>query len=443
MQARSTDRVTVQKFSGVLDGKVTVPSSKSITNRAIMIALVSEGTTTIRHPLQSDDTKAGIEAARSLGCGVEETAEGVTIRGIGRERPVDGTEINVRSAGTIARFLPCILALGAGGKWSLTASEQMKSRPMNGVFDALANLAPNSIRPLGHPGHLPVEVQGGGLTASETEVSGSISRQYLSGLLLAAPQADRPLSFVTDGKVVQRQYVDIMIDCMSAAGADIEAEPDLSRIVVQPTLYTARDISVEADASTASYFSALPAALGGVITIPNLTKGSLQPDIRFLEILQMLGCKVDWLGAEEVRISRPADLPKLRGSQQFDLNDCSDIALTVAALSPFADGPISIAGVEHIRNHECDRIDAMAAALRRAGIEVAERPDGWTIQPGKPRFAELETRDDHRMAMALSVLGLAGSGVRLDHPDCVGKTCPRFFDLIGDVGAVVTRVPAQ
>lgn len=152
MQARSTDKVTVQKFSGDLDGRVAVPSSKSITNRTIMIALVSEGTTTIHRPLRSDDTKAGIEAARSLGCRVEETAECVTIRGIGHKRPVSGTEINVRSAGTIARFLPCILALGAGGRWTLTASEQMKRRLMNGVFDALDNLAPDSIRPLSQPG---------------------------------------------------------------------------------------------------------------------------------------------------------------------------------------------------------------------------------------------------------------------------------------------------
>ena len=242
---------------------------------------------------------------------------------------------------------------------------------------------------------------------------------------------------------MQRQYVDITIDCMSAAGAEIEAAPDLSRIMVQPTPYVAREISVEADPSTASYFSALPAALGGVITIPNLAKGSLQPDIRFLEILQGLGRMVAWLGTEEVRISRPADVPKLRGNQHFDLNDCSDIALTVAALSPFADGPISISGVEHIRKHECDRIDAMATALRRAGIEVAERPNEWTIQPGQLRFADLETRDDHRMAMALSVPGLAGNGVRLDHPGCVAKTCPRFFDLIRDVGAVVIRAPAK
>ena len=242
---------------------------------------------------------------------------------------------------------------------------------------------------------------------------------------------------------MQRQYVDITIDCMRAAGAEVEAAPDLSRIVVQPTQYLAHDISVEADASTASYFCALPAVLGGAITIPNLSKNSLQPDIRFLEILQELGCEVDWLGPEEVRISRPTNLPKLRGNRHFDLNDCSDMALTVAALSPFADGPISISGVAHIREHECDRIDAMATALRRAGIAVAERPDGWTIQPGEPRFADLETRDDHRMAMALSVLGLAGNGVCLDHPDCVGKTCPRFFDLIGSVGAVVAGIPAQ
>ncbi|TWI30953.1 3-phosphoshikimate 1-carboxyvinyltransferase [Paracoccus sulfuroxidans] len=408
-----------------------------------MIALCSEGVSTIRNPLQSDDTRAGIEAARVLGCAVEEADECVTIRGIGRERPVSQAEIDVRSAGTIARFLPCILSLGAAGSWTLTASEQMKSRPMKGVFDALARLAPDSIRSLGRPGYLPVAVQGGCLAAAETNVSGSISSQYLSGLLLAAPQADRPLSFVTDGHIVQRQYVDITIDCMRAAGANVEAAPDLSRIVVEPTGYVARDISVEADASTASYFSALPAALGGSITIPNLSRNSLQPDIRFIEILQKLGCKVDWLGAKEVRISRPGDLPKLRGNQHFDLNDCSDIALTVAALSPFADGPILITGVEHIRNHECDRVDAMTVALRRTGIEVTERPDGWAIQPGQPRFADLETRDDHRMAMALTVLGLAGSGVSLDHPNCVGKTCPRFFDLVRDVGAVVTRVPTE
>ncbi|MDE0211893.1 MAG: 3-phosphoshikimate 1-carboxyvinyltransferase [Boseongicola sp.] len=443
MQAASIERAIVQKFSGDLDGRVAVPGSKSITNRVIMIALVSDGTTTIRRPLQSDDTRAGIEAARALGCGIEETAECVMIPGIGRERPVSGIEVDVRSAGTIARFLPCILALGTSGRWTLTASEQMKSRPMAGVFDALAGLAPDCISPLGHPGYLPVAVQGGCLTASETKVSGSTSSQYLSGLLLAAPQADRPLCIVTDGRVVQRQFVDITIDRMRAAGAEVEAAPDLSRIVVQPTSYVAHDVSVEADVSTASYFSALPAALGGAITIPNLAKNSLQPDIRFLEILRELGCKVDWLGGKEVRISRPPDLPKLRGNRHFDLNDCSDMALTVAALAPFADGPISISGVEHIRKHECDRIDAMATALRRAGIEVAERSDGWTIHPGQPRFADLETRDDHRMAMALSVLGLAGDGVRLDHPDCVGKTCPEFFDLIGGVGAVVARMPAQ
>ncbi|MCP1845966.1 3-phosphoshikimate 1-carboxyvinyltransferase [Bradyrhizobium sp. USDA 4524] len=436
----SNHRILIEKFTGELDGVVVVPGSKSITNRAIMMALCSRGGSTIRNPLDSDDTKAGLAAAEALGCKIEKVADGFTVYGIGRDRPVTGTALNVHSAGTVARFLPCVLAMGGAGEWQIVASKQMTMRPMKGLFDALAMLG-ECIQPLERPGFLPALVRGGAITNTEAFVDGGVSSQYLSGLLIAAPQAEHPMVFRTDGHVVQRQYVDITLDCMRAFGAEVDATSDLSKIRVQPTGYFATDFQVEADASTASYFAALPAALKGTLVIPNAIRHSRQPDTRFIDLIAQLGCEVAWLGSKGVRISRPATLLKLKGGFTLDLNDCSDIALTVAALAPYADAPIEIQGVAHIRNHECDRVDAMTQALLEVGVPVEERADGWKVFPGIPRYAELRTRDDHRMAMSLAVLGAAGGGVSLDHPECVAKTCPEFYRLISQVGLAVRDIP--
>ncbi|MBR0838841.1 3-phosphoshikimate 1-carboxyvinyltransferase [Bradyrhizobium liaoningense] len=436
MSQHPSQRIIVEKFTSELDGTVVVPGSKSITNRALMMALCGTGASTIRNPLDSDDTRAGLAAAQALGCQIDTISDGVVVHGIGRDRPVTGSSLNVQSAGTVARFLPCVLAMGGAGEWTIVASKQMTLRPMKGLFDALDMLG-DCIRPLERPGYLPAVVRGAAITKNEAFVDGSVSSQYLSGLLIAAPQAEHPLVFRTDGHVVQRQYVDITLDCMRSFGAEVEATSDLSSIRVQPTGYAATDFQIEADASTASYFAALPAALKGSLVIPNAVRNSRQPDVRFLELVGQLGCDVTWLGSKGVRISRPTALSKLKGGFTFNLNDCSDIALTVAALAPYADAPIEIQGVAHIRNHECDRVDAMTHALSALGIQVEERADGWKIFPGSPRYAEVQTRDDHRMAMSLSVLGAAGDGVSLDHPQCVAKTCPEFYRLISQLGLAV------
>ena len=425
-------RINISPFSGEIDTTFTIPGSKSITNRAFLLAICSSGTSKIYNPLFSDDTEAGLEAAKSLGCRVSQTDNYIEVEGIGSERPVSNVEVNVRSAGTVARFLPCMLAMGRSGTWLLNASEQMMQRPMKGLFDALAGLGP-CVETRGEEDRYPITVHGELIQSDETFVDGSISSQYLSGLLLGSPQYKTALTFRTNGNIVQRQYVDITLDCMRAFGAQVDDASDLSVIKVEPTGYAGTDFHVEADASTATYFSALPAALGGTVLIDNLARNSRQPDIRFLEILEAMGCVVEWDDNGHVRITRPSGLTKLKGGHSFDLNDCSDAALTVAALAPLADGPIEISGVAHIRNHECDRVDAMTHALTRMGIKVEERQDGWKIYPGEARFAELETRDDHRMAMALTVLGLAQNGVSLDYPNCVAKTCPKFFEMISDV----------
>ncbi|MEV7296678.1 3-phosphoshikimate 1-carboxyvinyltransferase [Streptomyces microflavus] len=428
-----TDRIEVHPAGGRVSGSVRIPGSKSITNRAIALAMASTGTSLITNPLFSDDTARGLDAAQALGCKVLAGDDEIEITGIGRQRPAQQATIHVGSAGTIARFLPCILAFGEPGEWHLTSSAQMAKRPIDGLGAALNQLGD----PLAYdhkPGRYPITIRGGSIRSSTAHVDGSISSQYLSGLLLAAPLNTTPIRITTDGAVVQSEYVRMTIDCMRRFGAQVDATDDLSRIDVEPAPYRATTFDVEADASTATYFAALPAVAGGAIELTNLARASRQPDIQFIEILTAFGCTADWTGDLGVRIQRPHELTRLRGGHRFNLNACSDVALTVAALSAFADAPVEISGIEHIRHHECDRIDAMTAVLRAVGTRVQERPDGWLIEPDTVHRAEVQTRDDHRMAMASALIGIGGPGISLDHPTCVTKTCPTFFEILSHLG---------
>ena len=219
-------------------------------------------------------------------------------------------------------------------------------------------------------------------------------------------------------------------------GAVVEEDTGLEHFVVAPQGYHGRDLTVEADASTATYFAALAAVTGGQITIANLTPGTLQPDYGFMAVLERLGCTVA-NGGDGVTIVGP---DCLRGGFTVDMRPLSDAAPTLAAIAPFADSPITITGVEHIRHHECDRIDAMCRSLSSLGVPVEEHPDGLTIRPARPRLAVLDTFEDHRIAMSLSVLGAAAEGVELLNPACVSKTCPTFFDLIGSLGVETTMI---
>lgn len=433
-----TEQIIVDRLGHEVAGTLRVPGSKSMTNRAIILAICSDAASVIEDPLFSDDTYYGLQAARRLGCDVETSASRITIRGIGRRRPTSGASIDVGSAGTIARFLPCVLAFGEPGEWVLTASEQMSQRPMGGLVRALAQLG-DCVECLTDDERYPLRVRGDAVRRFEVDVDGSVSSQYLSGILLAAGLLTHPLSLRTDGEVVQSEYVAMTVDCMRLFGAEVVAQHGWREITVSPASYAGASIDVEADASTASYFAALPAVRGGAIDLPNLTRNSRQPDTRFLDILKRFGCELRWAGERGVRVTRPSELTALRGGHRLDLNDCSDVALTTAAVSVFADSPVEIVGVEHIRHHECDRIAAMAEALSAMGVRVHERHDGWKIWPSPPAFAEVGTRDDHRVAMASAVVGLGGSGVALDHPACVNKTCPSFFELIGKLGAQVRR----
>lgn len=428
--------IRIAPFRGRIDAAVTVPGSKSVSNRALILAAMAQGRTVLDGLLLSDDTWWCADALRRLGAGVDFDGPRATIEGIGRQRPRSG-DIHVGSAGTLARFLPPFLAAGDPGRWRVTASRQMSRRPVGPLFDALraggaeimCEAAANSF---------PAVITGGTFAGGRLVMSGSVSSQFISGVLLGAAQSRDGVELSVDGGIVQGDYVRITLDAMRHFGADVEATDDLSRFQVAPTGYRASDLVVEADASTATYFAALAAVTGGRMTLTNLGPGTRQPDYGFLEVLERLGC-----GVERHRDRTIVEGPSgLKGGFSIDMRPLSDAALTLAILAPFADAPITITGVAHIRHHESDRIAAICRSLASLAVPVHEHPDGLTVTPAAPRFAVLDTYEDHRVAMSLAVLGAAGQGVELIGPACVSKTCPTFFDLIGTLG-IEARVLAS
>jgi 3-phosphoshikimate 1-carboxyvinyltransferase len=425
---------TLQPLAHPVRGTVALPGSKSFTNRALIVAACAAGTSVVSGILRSDDSWWCIESLRQLGAVIEEDGESLRITG-----PSAWAEpskpLYIGSAGTTGRFLTSVLALSVKSPVTITASEQLSRRPMKTLFEALTTLGAR-FEFLGQPGCFPVRILPRGPGESVVAISGGQSSQFISGLLMAAPLMDRPVEIQVTDRIVQADYVRITLEVLAAFGIQIEANWAFVRFFVEPSTFRPADYAVEADASTATYFAAL-GALGGEVTISNLRLETTQPDIEFLEVLKRMGCEVTG-GPAGVTVRGPA---RLRGGFSIDMRAFSDSFLTLAAIAPFSDGQIDITGVAHIRHHESDRINVMARILAILGVPAEERTDGIRIFPGKPRFGRVPTHDDHRVAMSLAVLGLAGSGIEITDPGCVSKTCPNFFDLISTLisgaGAVV------
>lgn len=324
--------------------------------------------------------------------------------------------------------------LAAGrGDWLIEGSAQLARRPVAPLVEALNALGAD-IAFAGANQGLPLRVKGRGLAGGRVEMSGAQSSQFVSGALIAAPLAAAPVEIAITDHIVQDDYVRITLDVMRQFGVEVEVSPGFDRFRVEPQSYVGVAAPIEADASTATYFLALAAVTGGEIRIDNIGYGTRQPDIRLIDVLERMGCTVE-RGQTYVALKGPT---RLRGGMTVDMKPMSDATLTLAAVAPFADAPIEIVGVEHIRAHESDRIAVMCDALRRLGISVEERRDGMKIAPGRPGSATLDTHDDHRVAMSLAVLGAAGAGVVLTDPGCVSKTCPVFFELLRDLGVEST-----
>ena len=412
-----------------LDATVTVPGSKSLTNRALVCAALAEGTSTVDGALVADDTLAMRTALGTLGACIDhDPATGrLTVAGTaGRLRPGPAM-LDLRLSGTTSRFLLPVVALGSGA-YRLDGAPPLRARPMGPVLDGVRALGA-TVEHDGEPGHLPVTIVApGGLDGGDVAVAGDTSSQFLSGLLLAAPCTRRGVRLTVTTRLVSRPYVTAAV--MAAFGVDVRDEgdrPDAGPVLVVPSGgYRAATYRVEPDASTASYLWAAAAVLGGRVTVEGLGAGSRQGDARFADLLAAMGARVERTATATTVVGTGT----LRGLGDVDMGDMPDMAQTLAAVAVFADGPTRVTGVELIRWHETDRIAAVVAELRRAGIEADEERAGFTVHPGTPRPARIETYDDHRMAMSFALLGLRAPGIEIADPDCVAKTFPGFWDAL-------------
>ena len=403
---------------------VTVPGSKSVTNRALVAAALAHGRSALTGALLADDTEAMIDALRGLGIGVEVDRSTATIEveGTGGSLPAQTAQINVRLSGTTARFIAPVLGLGHG-RFHLDGASPFRSRPMGPTIAALRHLGVQVVEE-GEPGHLPITIDADGLVGGTVPVAGDASSQFLSGLLLVGPATRDGLEISLTGPLVSEPYVELTAATMAAFGARLE-RPSPQRFVVAPGGYQASDLAVEPDASAASYLLAAAAITGGRVRVAGLTAATMQGDARFAGVLASMGAEVivDDHGTE-VR-----GTGQLRGIE-VDLGELSDTAQTLAVTAVFADGPTRITGIGFIRAKETDRIAAMVTELQRCGIRAQAEPDGLVVHPGWPRSTTVHTYDDHRMAMSFALLGLVADGIAIADPACVAKTFPDYFAVL-------------
>jgi 3-phosphoshikimate 1-carboxyvinyltransferase len=415
-----------------LDVVVLVPGSKSVTNRALLLAALARGTSTLRGVLSADDTLAFAAGLRALGFAVREAGDGAwQVEGGAGGIPAADADVYCADAATAARFLLAACCAG-GGEYRFDASPQLRRRPLAQLLEALRAQGART-EPATAEG-LPLTLHASGLDGGRLHLRGETSSQFVSALLMAAPLGREPLELAVDG-LVSRPYVDMTLRMMAAFGAGAQRD-EYSSFRVPPGSYTARDYEVEPDASTASYFFAAAAVSGGRVRVPGLRRHeALQGDIRFLDVLEAMGCHVDHgPGGIAVRgpggpgPATPACAGVLEGLS-VDMSDISDTFMTLAAVAPYACSPVTITGIANVRLKESDRIAAMEENLTRLGVRTESGPDFLRVLPGAPHGGRVDPRGDHRIAMSFAVLGLRTPGVVVEDPACVRKTCPRFFDL--------------
>jgi 3-phosphoshikimate 1-carboxyvinyltransferase len=406
---------------------VEVPGSKSITNRALFLAAASQGTTTLRKPLDSDDTEGFADGLAALGYRVFRSPSAWSIEGRPQGPALEETSVFCRDGATTSRFLPALAAAGHG-VFRFDASAQMRRRPLGPLVQALRELGVD-LRYDGEEGHHPLTVHADGIKGGHITLDAGLSSQFLSALLLVGPLTAGGLT-ITITDLVSAPYVEITLAMMERFGVTVER--DGSTYHVPARAYSATDYLIEPDASTASYFFAAAAVTGRTVTVPGLGRRALQGDLRFADVLAQMGAGVA-VGADSVTVTGAAD--GRLGGLTVSMRDISDTMPTLAAIAPFADGPVRIEDVYNTRVKECDRLEACAENLRALGVPVRTGRDWIEILPARPEPALIACHGDHRIAMAFSITGLRVPGIVLDAPDCVKKTFPGFHQALAELTA--------
>lgn len=438
------EQYLVKKIDNPIYWEVEVPGSKSMTNRALLMAALTEGRVELEGVLFSDDSRYFLSSLQSLGfeLRIDENEKKVSVTGCNGNIPKKEAEIYVGSAGTAARFLTAMLGL-SDGTYTIQASEQMKKRPMKPLFDLLERLGAK-ITYLEQEGNLPVQIRGcrwiegkagensfGQQKENEAgrlylELDISKSTQFLSAMLLISPMVKQGLDIHITSEKTDGSYIRITRKMLEEAGVTVAFDGE-NYSVPAVASYGKLHYRIEPDVSAACYFYGAAAITGGSALVKNVHSDNSQGDMRFLEVLQKMGCKVEEK-EQGIRVTGPA-VGEMRGIE-INMNDFSDQALTLAAIAPYANSKVRITGIKHIRLQESDRLHAMATELGKTGICCAEEQSAITIFPGQPKAAVIETYEDHRVAMAFSLLGLRADGIVIDNPGCCKKTFEEYFEIL-------------
>jgi 3-phosphoshikimate 1-carboxyvinyltransferase len=423
-------------------GEIRLPGSKSMSNRALLLAALAEGPTQLTGLLDADDTRVMIEALRALGVAIRVDADSTQVTGCGGRFPVPAAELHLGNAGTAMRPLAAALAF-AGGRYRLDGVARMRERPIGDLVDALRS-AGARIQYLGTPGFPPLLIEPPEGAGAEPpaggciRVRGKVSSQFLSGLLMAAPlrAPAQGLLIEVEGELISQPYVAMTVAMMRDFGARVQVSGNTYR--VEPGRYRAPgDYAIEGDASGASYFLALGAIAGGPVRVRGVGRASLQGDLAFTGVLEAMGAVVemgpDWVQcrAGAAGGARPSTRPLPLRAVDTDATAIPDAAMTAAVLALFASGTTRLRGIGSWRVKETDRIHAMATELEKLGAHVQSGPDWIAVAaPPELREAQIDTYDDHRMAMCLALAAAGGVRVHIRDPGCVAKTFPDFFDQL-------------
>lgn len=415
---------------GKINGEVFLPGSKSLSNRALLIAALANGVTKITNLLVSDDinhmlnalTKLGIEYTLS-DCGTECTVIGNN----GFFNTKEPLELFLGNAGTAMRPL-CAALAASEGEYTLTGEPRMKERPIGHLGDALAQLSAD-IEYLENKNYPPVKITGKALTGSTVRIDGSISSQFLTAILMIAPLLETDTDIEIDGELVSKPYIDITLDIMQRFGINVKNNDYKSFTIKGGQSYQALErYMVEGDASSASYFLAAGAIKGGEITVHGVGKLSVQGDKHFADVLEKMGAEVFWNDESITVVGKPLT------AVDMDMNHIPDAAMTIATTALFATGTTTIRNIYNWRVKETDRLNAMATELRKVGADVIEGEDYISITPPKfLKHAEIDTYDDHRMAMCFSLVALSDTPVTINDPKCTAKTFPDYFKVLAQV----------
>lgn len=405
----------------ITDCRVSVPGSKSYTHRMLIAAALANGVSILKNALVSEDTLFTMEALRQMGIRVEVNSADVHVDGKGGHLEPCDSPIYLGNSGTSMRLLTAVAALGEG-TYTLTGSDRMQKRPIKDLLDALQQIGV-AARSLNNSGCPPVEITGATIRKDQVNINCQKSSQYLSALLLIAPCIDNGLEIRITGEPVSRPYVDLTIELMKSFGLRIEREGYRRFSVPAGQIYRAGDYTVEADCSQAAYFWGAAAIGGADIKVMGVTTDSAQGDIRFVDLLRQMGC----------RISKEPDGIGVTGRPlcaiEADLADMPDQVPTLAVVAAFARGTTVIKNVAHLKSKESDRLTATVTELKKMGIEAVGTANTLVVKGGKPKGAVIDTYDDHRIAMSFAIAGLKVPGVSIRNESCVEKSFPAFWQV--------------